>query len=193
MRNENYFESPYPYFDELIISDFSDETSQVNALLSGSADVVNALSAASIATIGKSGNAKTLISKGGGITPFTIARRCPAVQRRTRPASAPTRRRPSADARSGLRRERSARQRHFEHLRPGVRQGDSATGTGHRPSQVSLEEGRPGGTHDRARDGRHRSGHLDGRPGAGTAGKSRRNHHQPSHDDGDGILMARST
>ena len=72
VRNGNYFESPYPYFDELIISDFSDETSQVNALLSGSADVVNALSAASIATIGKSGNAKTLISKGGGITPFTI-------------------------------------------------------------------------------------------------------------------------
>jgi peptide/nickel transport system substrate-binding protein len=72
VRNENYFQSPYPYFDEVIISDFSDETSQVNALLSGSTDVVNALSAASIATIGKSGSAKTLISKGGGVTPFTM-------------------------------------------------------------------------------------------------------------------------
>ena len=72
VRNENYFQGPYPYFDELVINDFANETSQVNALTSGSTDVVNALSAASIPTINKSGTAKTLISKGGGITPFTI-------------------------------------------------------------------------------------------------------------------------
>ncbi len=72
VRNENYFLSPYPYFDELVINDFSDETTQVNALISGSADVVNALSAASIPTVNKSGSAKTLISRGGGITPFTM-------------------------------------------------------------------------------------------------------------------------
>lgn len=72
VRNENYFQAPYPYFDEVIINNFSDETSQVNALLSGSADVVNALSATSISPIRQSGSAKTLISKGGGITPFTM-------------------------------------------------------------------------------------------------------------------------
>jgi peptide/nickel transport system substrate-binding protein len=72
VRNENYWNEPYPYFDTLILTDFSDETSQVNALTSKTADVVNALSAASIATVSKSGNASTLISKGGGITPFTM-------------------------------------------------------------------------------------------------------------------------
>lgn len=72
VRNENYFEQPYPYFDELIINDFADETSQVNALESGAADVVNALSAASIPVVHNSGNARTLISKGGGVTPFTM-------------------------------------------------------------------------------------------------------------------------
>ena len=72
VRNENYFEHPYPYFDEIAISEYSDETSQVNALVSGSADVVNALSAASIATIKRSGNADTLVSNGGGYTPFTM-------------------------------------------------------------------------------------------------------------------------
>ena len=72
VRNENYFQAPYPYFDEVVINDFSDETSQVNALISGSADVVNALSAASIAPVTASGTATTLISKGGGVTPFTI-------------------------------------------------------------------------------------------------------------------------
>jgi len=72
VRNENYWESPYPYFDEVVISEYSDETSQVNALVSGSADVVNALSAASIPTIRASGHASTLVSNGGGYTPFTM-------------------------------------------------------------------------------------------------------------------------
>ncbi len=72
LRNENYFDQPYPYFDEVIINDFSDETSQVDALQSGAADVVNALSSASIPVIRSSSNAKTLISKGGGVTPFTM-------------------------------------------------------------------------------------------------------------------------
>ena len=72
VKNENYWQEPYPYFDEVVITDFADETTQVNALTSGSADVVNALSAASIPTIKASGRASTLISDGGGYTPFTM-------------------------------------------------------------------------------------------------------------------------
>jgi peptide/nickel transport system substrate-binding protein len=68
VRNENYWQDPYPYFDEVVITDFADETTQVNALTSGSTDVVNALSAASIPTIKASGRASTLISNGGGYT-----------------------------------------------------------------------------------------------------------------------------
>ncbi len=34
-RNENYWDTPLPYLDQLIMTDYSDETSQVNALLSG--------------------------------------------------------------------------------------------------------------------------------------------------------------
>jgi peptide/nickel transport system substrate-binding protein len=72
VRNGNYFEQPYPYFDEVIISEFPDETSQVNALIGGAADVAASLSAASIKTVGTSGSASTIISKTGGCTPFTI-------------------------------------------------------------------------------------------------------------------------
>ena len=72
VRNENYRQAPYPYFDEVIIDDFPDETTQLNALLSGAADVINALSESSIAALRGSSRAKTLISSGGGIIPFTM-------------------------------------------------------------------------------------------------------------------------
>ena len=70
-RNPSYWRHPYPYLDEVVISDFSDETSQVNALLSGQADVVNLLSAGSVAVL-KNGHSKVLVSQGGGFTPFTM-------------------------------------------------------------------------------------------------------------------------
>jgi peptide/nickel transport system substrate-binding protein len=70
-RNPNYWVSGLPYLDELVINDFSDETSQVNALLSKEADIVDLLSAPSIQTV-TSGGAKVLISNGGGWTPITM-------------------------------------------------------------------------------------------------------------------------
>ncbi|MST31456.1 peptide ABC transporter substrate-binding protein [Acidimicrobiaceae bacterium USS-CC1] len=69
VRNENYWQSPYPYLDTLVLSDYGDESSQVNALLSGSVDVIDLLSAASIATIANGGK-KTLISNTSGFTPL---------------------------------------------------------------------------------------------------------------------------
>ena len=49
------------------MTDFQDETSQVNALLSGQADVINLLSQATLGTVTGSGK-KIVISPGGGLT-----------------------------------------------------------------------------------------------------------------------------
>jgi len=71
VRNDNYWESGLPYVDEIIINDFADETSQLNALASGQVNLVNLLSSVAITAVASSGN-KTLISPGGGFTPFTM-------------------------------------------------------------------------------------------------------------------------
>jgi peptide/nickel transport system substrate-binding protein len=70
-RNENYWDSPRPYLDKIIMTDFADETSQVNALLSGQVDVVNLLSQDVIGTVTGSGK-NVVIAPGGGWNPFTM-------------------------------------------------------------------------------------------------------------------------
>ena len=70
-RNPDYWQSGLPYLDEVYITDYADETSQVNALLSGQVDVVNYLSSAVMTTVTSSGK-KILISPGGGFNPFTM-------------------------------------------------------------------------------------------------------------------------
>ncbi len=70
-KNPDYWEAGLPYVDKVVISDFSDEASQVNALLAGEADLVQYLSSASMHTV-TSGGAELLIAKGGGWTPFTM-------------------------------------------------------------------------------------------------------------------------
>ena len=71
LRNENYFESGLPYVDSVIITEYGDETSQVNALISGQEDAIGGLSATSADAVKASGNL-VVISEGGGITPFTM-------------------------------------------------------------------------------------------------------------------------
>ncbi|HLH66460.1 MAG TPA: ABC transporter substrate-binding protein [Solirubrobacteraceae bacterium] len=70
VRNENYWQSGLPYLDQVVITDFSDETSQLDALGSGQVDAVGLLSAASIGTAQSS--SQVVISRGGGWTPFTM-------------------------------------------------------------------------------------------------------------------------
>jgi peptide/nickel transport system substrate-binding protein len=71
VRNDHYWDSSDgPYVETLVITDYSDETSQVNAFVSGQADVINLLSAASIPQVQKAGN--ILVADGGGMTPFTM-------------------------------------------------------------------------------------------------------------------------
>jgi peptide/nickel transport system substrate-binding protein len=70
-RFENYWNAPLPYLDKVIMTDYADETSQVNALLSGQVDVVNLLSQDTIGTVTGS-QKKVVISDGGGWNPFTM-------------------------------------------------------------------------------------------------------------------------
>ncbi|MHB8505785.1 MAG: ABC transporter substrate-binding protein [Acidimicrobiales bacterium] len=70
-RNDHYWQDGLPYLDAVVMNDFSDETSQVNALLAKQADVIDLLSAASVATV-KGGGGEILISDGGAWTPFTM-------------------------------------------------------------------------------------------------------------------------
>src|ERR1700728_55604 len=71
VRYDGYWQTGLPYLDEIVITDYSDATSQVNALLAGQADVVNLLSADVIAIVQSQGK-KVLISNGGGWNPFTM-------------------------------------------------------------------------------------------------------------------------
>ena len=71
VRYDGYWQSGLPYLDAVVITDYSDETSQVNALLAGQADVANLLSADVIAVVKNQGK-KILISDGGGWNPFTM-------------------------------------------------------------------------------------------------------------------------
>ena len=71
VRNPNYWQNGKPYVDELIMIDFTDETSQVNAFKSGQVDAINLLSAPSIAAVQGNG-AQVVISSGGGFVPFTM-------------------------------------------------------------------------------------------------------------------------
>jgi len=71
VRNPNYWHSGQPYFDSVVITDYADETSQVNALTSGAADGVDQLSIASVKTVKDAGKT-ILIWKGPGWVPFTM-------------------------------------------------------------------------------------------------------------------------
>lgn len=70
VRNPDYWQSGLPYLDRVVITDYSDETSQLNALSTSEANVVSLLSAASITTA--KGTGQVAISQGGGFTPFTM-------------------------------------------------------------------------------------------------------------------------
>jgi len=71
VRYNGYWQSGLPYLDEVIITDYADQTSQVNALLAGQVDVVNLLSEDVISEVQGEGK-NILLSPGGGWNPFTM-------------------------------------------------------------------------------------------------------------------------
>ena len=70
-RNEDYWNHPLPYVDHLIMTNYPDETSQVNALLAGQEDIISPLSAATLGTVTGAGK-RVLISPGGGFNNITM-------------------------------------------------------------------------------------------------------------------------
>jgi|HubBroStandDraft_1064217.scaffolds.fasta_scaffold03488_9 peptide/nickel transport system substrate-binding protein len=70
-RYNGYWQSGLPYVDGVIITDYSDETTQVSALQAGQVDVANLLSADVISEVQSQGK-NILVSDGGGWNPFTM-------------------------------------------------------------------------------------------------------------------------
>lgn len=70
VRNENYWQSGLPYLDKIVVTNISDESSQVSGLQAGQVDVINALSASSVNVLKSAGfNVKT--NNSGNWVPFT--------------------------------------------------------------------------------------------------------------------------
>lgn len=71
VRNDNYWDKGLPYLDAIVTTNISDETGQISGLQTGQLDVINFLSASSIALL-KAANFPTIISKTGSFGPFTL-------------------------------------------------------------------------------------------------------------------------
>ena len=70
-RNDNYWISGKPYADSVVMTDYSDEASQVNALLSGQATCCDQLSFNSVAPV-RGGGKVANVWRGPGWVPFTM-------------------------------------------------------------------------------------------------------------------------
>lgn len=69
--NTEYWDEGKPYLDKLVITNISDETSQINALQSGEVDAVDYLSSKSI-NAAKGAGAQVIISETGAWGPITM-------------------------------------------------------------------------------------------------------------------------
>lgn len=71
VRHEEYWDTGKPYLDKLVITNFADETSQINALQSNQVDAVDYLSSTSVAAA-KGAGAQVIVSKTAAWGPFTM-------------------------------------------------------------------------------------------------------------------------
>jgi peptide/nickel transport system substrate-binding protein len=71
VRNQNYWQEGKPYLDEVVVTNYDDETSQINGLLAGQVDVINNLSRSAINTLEREGQ-QVIVSEGGGFTPVVM-------------------------------------------------------------------------------------------------------------------------
>jgi peptide/nickel transport system substrate-binding protein len=72
VRNDNYFHTGKPYLDKLTIIDFSDSSSMQNALTTGQIDAAGGIEGPQVAALAGNPSVKTVVSKTGAITPFTM-------------------------------------------------------------------------------------------------------------------------
>jgi peptide/nickel transport system substrate-binding protein len=72
VRNDHYFHPGKPYLDKLTIIDFSDSSSMQNALTTGAIDAAGGIEGPQVAALAGNPSVKTVVSKTGAITPFTM-------------------------------------------------------------------------------------------------------------------------
>ena len=72
VRNENYWKSGLPYVDQVTIIDFSDSVSLQNALITNVIDAAGGIEGPQVAELSSNSSVKTVTSKTGAITPFTM-------------------------------------------------------------------------------------------------------------------------
>jgi peptide/nickel transport system substrate-binding protein len=70
-RNPNYWQQDLPYADEVVIIDFADATSQMNALAGGSVDIIDQVDGTLARTLTSAG-AQLAISQSGSFLPITM-------------------------------------------------------------------------------------------------------------------------
>lgn len=71
-RFPNYWQTGKPYVDELIMIDFSDPTSLLNALLSGEVDAIDSVPVASLSTLKSNSGIRIFDAPGGLTTPIYV-------------------------------------------------------------------------------------------------------------------------
>ncbi len=87
VKNEFYWDTGKPYFDEVHIIDFADGDAMINALLAGQIDVAGDIPAASVETVNGTDGYKALNSGGGGwLTIFMAVDQEPFTDVRVRQA-----------------------------------------------------------------------------------------------------------
>lgn len=72
-RFANYWRTGQPYFDQVTVTDFADDTARVNALLGGQIDAMTDLPFAQVAIIKGNSKMRVLESEGGGWLPLCMA------------------------------------------------------------------------------------------------------------------------
>jgi peptide/nickel transport system substrate-binding protein len=72
VRNPNYWRSGQPYFDQVVIIDFPDDTARVNALLSGQIDAMTDVPPAQVAVVNGHSGTKVLESPSAAWTPIIM-------------------------------------------------------------------------------------------------------------------------
>jgi peptide/nickel transport system substrate-binding protein len=73
VRNENYWRTGEPYFDQVTVTDFPDPAAQVNALLAGQIDAMTDVPFAQVSVIEANSSLAVLESPGGGWLPLCMA------------------------------------------------------------------------------------------------------------------------
>jgi peptide/nickel transport system substrate-binding protein len=73
VRNNNYWRTGQPYFDQVTVIDFAEATGQVNALLGGQLDAITDIPFAQINVAKSNGGLAILVSQGGGWLPLCMA------------------------------------------------------------------------------------------------------------------------